>query len=442
MRDARPIVPNRLTSAVDRPTPDVGKAPHPRANAIPAPSRTSAADGVFSSLARYPIFRRLWCGMLCASLGQWMQQVGAAWLALDLTDSKFFVGLVGFMAGLPFLAVSIPAGVLIDRVDRRRLLLVCQIVASLLACLIALDVTLDYVRPWHLLLAAFLNGTLQALMTPTQQSLVPSLVGRADLTNAIGLTSAGQNLTRAGGPFLAGGLIGVAGVGAAFILQAVSLAVAIAFVVRVVVPRQTSTRAAAGVRAAFDGIRLIRQREDLRTLFILACIPPFFVFPYIQFLSVFARDILEIGPAGLGILMAASGLGAVCGSLLTARRRESAGAGRLIVHLTVIYGVFVAGVALSQALWLTLPLLFAAGTLGAMFMSSNNALIQLRIDDAVRGRVMAAYLLTFGLMPLGALPMGIAADLINTQTAVAGGAIASSALAAALGYRSRALPDL
>lgn len=410
---------------------------------VAAPAkRSDRGEGVFSSLARYPVFRRLWFGMLFASLGQWMQQVGVAWLALDLTDSKFFVGLVGFMAGLPFLTVSIPAGVLIDRVDRRRLLLLCQVIASLLAGVIACDVIFDLVQPWHLLVAAFLNGTLQALMTPTQQSLVPALVDRGDLTNAIGLTSAGQNMTRAGGPFVAGSLIGIAGVGTAFVLQAVALAIAFSFVARVFVPRQVERRAAGGVRAAFEGVRLIARRDDLRSLFLLACIPPFFVFPYIQFLSVFARDILRIGPAGLGILMGASGLGAVCGSLLTARRRDTAGAGMLNVHLTVVYGAFVTGIALSPSLWLSLPLLFMAGTIGAMFMSSNNALIQLRIGDEVRGRVMAAYLLTFGLMPLGALPMGLVAESINTQTAVAGGAILSSLLSAIVGYRSRVLRSM
>lgn len=398
--------------------------------------------GMFAALRRYPTYRKLWVGMLCASLGQWMQNVALAWIALELTDSEFFVGLVGFMAGLPFLLVSIPAGVLVDQMDRRRLLLICQALAALLAVTVATVVILDLVEPWQLLVAAFLNGSLQATMTPTQQSIVPALVERKDLTNAIALNSAGMNMTRAGGPFVAGALIGVAGAGSAFILQAISLVVSFYLIVRIHLPAQLPRRAAGGVKSAFDGIRLIAQREDLRALFLLASIPTFFVFPYIQFLSIFARDILEIGATGLGILMGASGLGAVTGSLLTARRRDSAGAGRLNVILTVVYGAFVIGIALSPVVWLTLPMLFFAGVLGAMYMSSNNALIQLRISDEVRGRVMAAYLLTFGLMPLGAMPMGIAADLFSTQAAVAGGAILSSGLAALIGFRSQALRDL
>ena len=398
--------------------------------------------GMFAALRRYPTYRRLWVGMLCASLGQWMQNIALAWIALDLTDSEFFVGLVGFMAGLPFLVVSIPAGVLVDRMDRRRLLLICQGLATVLAVVVATVVILDLVEPWQILIAAFLNGSLQATMTPTQQSIVPALVERKDLTNAIALNSAGFNMTRAGGPFVAGAMIGIAGAGSAFIMQAIALIISLFLFIRIQLPAQLPRRAAGGVKSAFEGIRLIIQRDDLRALFLLACIPTFFVFPYIQFLSIFARDILEIGAAGMGILMGASGLGAVTGSLLTARRRNTAGIGRLNVTLTVIYGLFVVGIALSQWVLLSLLLLYVAGAIGAMYMSSNNALIQLRISDEVRGRVMAAYMLTFGLMPLGAMPMGIVADLVNTQVAVAGGAIASSVLAAVIGFRSRTLREL
>ncbi len=170
--------------------------------------------------------------------------------------------------------------------------------------------------------------------------------------------------------------------------------------------------------------------------------PTFFVFPYIQFLSVFARDILDIGAAGLGLLLAASGSGAVVGSLWIATRRRTTGAGPFIIRLTVLYGVLVLGIALSRTLWVTLPLLVGAGILGASFMSTNNALMQHRITDDVRGRVMGAYLLTFGLMPLGAMPMGLIADRFGASVAVASGAIVSSLLVAALGATARDLRRL
>jgi MFS family permease len=397
---------------------------------------------VFAALTRYPAFRQLWLGALSASLGQWMQQVALGWLALTLTDSAFFVGLVGFMAGLPFLLVSLPGGILIDRVDRRRLLLKCQTGAALLATLVAIDVLAGTVQPWHLLIVAFLNGSFQALLNPTFQALVPNLVAREDLTNAIGLASAGQNVTRVVGPTVAGLVIGVVGIGQAFLLQAVALGIAFALVSGVHLPARPTNGRRPPFSGVFEGIHLIAQRPDLRGLFLLASIPTFFVFPYIQFLSVFARDILKIGPSGLGLLMAASGSGAVAGALLVASRRTGAGGGRFLIWLTIIYGGLIVGLALSKSVYLSLPLLVCAGITGSTYMSSNLSVIQHRITDDVRGRVMSVYMLTWGLMPLGAMPMGIAAARFGTPTAVACGAILSSLFAAVLGLKSKELRDL
>ena len=411
----------------------------------PDPVSPVPADrgGIFSALGRYPAYRRLWFGSMAASLGQWMQQVGLGWLALSLTDSPAFVGTVGFAAGLPFLVIAIPVGVVIDRFDRRHVLLVCQALAALVALVASVVVITGIVEPWHLLLIAFVTGSLQATMVPTQQSLVPSLVEREDLTNAIGTNSAGQNLTRVVGPSITGIVIGVAGVGAAFVLQAMALLLAFALVWTVTIPARVS-RSTSSPKGIFEGVRLIRRRADLRALFLLAAIPTFFIFPYVQFLTVYARDILEIGPGGLGILLACSGTGAVVGSLVVAARRQmtAAGSGRMLAGMTIAYGVVVACFAVSPTVFLSFPLLLLAGMLGAGYMSANNAIIQLRVDDDVRGRVMAAYLLTMGLMPLGALPMGYVAGVAGTPTAVCAGALVASTLIAVLALRSRGLRTL
>lgn len=418
-------------------------APSPGVSATPlAPaSLPLAGGGLFSALSRYPVYRRLWVGSLASSLGQWMQQVALGWLALELTDSPAFVGLVGFTAGVPFLLVAIPAGAVIDRVDRRNLLLTCQALAATLAVLVAVDVLSGNVQSWHLLAAAVLNGSLQAIMLPTQQSLVPMLVRREDLTNAVGINSAGQNMTRVVGPSITGVIIGTVGTGPAFLLQAAAIVTTFLLVRTVKLPVREAG-APASPKGIFEGIRLIARRDDLRTLFLLACIPTLFVFPYVQFLSIFARDILKIGPGGLGLLMASSGLGAVTGSLLVASRRHMLGAGRVLLAVIVSYGAVVMGIALSPVVFLTVPLLFIAGMMGAGYMSASNALVQLRVDDQVRGRVMSAYFLSFGLMPIGAMPMGIVADHLGTRTAVALGAVLSSVIAAIAGSRSRALREL
>jgi MFS family permease len=392
------------------------------------------------AVMQHSVFRRLWLGALASSVGQWMQQVALGWLAIVMTNSPGFVGIVTFSAGLPFLVVAPFGGALIDRVDRRRLMLVCQLLAFLLATVLAVDVISGFVQTWHLPIAAFLNGSLLALLMPTQQSLVPALVPRENLTNAVGLMSAGQNMTRVVGPSVAGIVIGTIGVGPTFLAQAVAIAVSFILVLGIVLPPRVP-RTAEG-RGIFDGIRLVASRPDLRSLFLLASIPTFFVFPYLGFLNVFARDILRIGAGGLGLLMAVSGCGAVVGSLLVASATRSEGAGRLLLSMTILYGLPIVGVALSRTLWITLPLLFSAGMVGAAFMSGNNALVQHSVTDDVRGRVMGAYMLTWGLMPLGSLPMGMVADRLGTPVAVAGGAVISSLLAGILGLTSSAVRDV
>jgi MFS family permease len=360
----------------------------------------------FQALVTYRSFRQLWLAMMATSVSQWTAQVTYGWLALILTDSARFVGLVSFMSGLPFLVVALPAGVYIDRLDRRLILLVAQAGAALLGALMAIDVLAGFVEPWHLLLAAFLNGSFLSILNPTMQSVIPALVGKDGLTNAVGLMSAGQNMTRIVGPSLAGVIIGVSSTGFSFLLTAATLLLAFALITKVSVPERAGSVTARGWRAAFSGLGIIWSRGDLRVLFVLACLPPILIFPYVQFLNIFARDILHIGAEGLGVLSAASGVGAVVGSLMMASRTFQQGDGIRQIRIILIYALGVTGVAFSTTLWITLPLLVMGGLLGGTYMSTNNALMQLRIEDEVRGRVMATYMMTFGLLPLGALPMG------------------------------------
>lgn len=419
-----------------------GSAPPPAIDSIApepiAPSRSKSR--FFGALAKHDVFRRLWLASVASSIGQWMQSVALGWLAIEMTNSPAFVGIVTFAAGIPFVIVAPLGGSLIDRFDRRWMMLICQVLAFIIAVVLAIDVIGGFVQPWHLPVAAFLNGSLLALLSPTQQSLVPTLVPRSDLTNAIGLMSAGMNMSRVAGPSVAGVVIGAVGVGETFLIQAAAIAVSFVLVLGIVLPPRPAR--AAGSQGVFDGIALIASRPDLRGLFILASIPTLLVFPYIGFLNVFARDILMIGAEGLGLLMAVSGSGAVVGSLLVASKGRSDGVGKLLLQMTVAYGLVIVVVAISRSLWLTLPFIFLGGLLGSATMSSNNAVLQHRVTDDVRGRVMGAYMLTWGLMPLGALPMGIVAAQIGTPAAVAAGAILSSVSAAILGYSSPVLRGL
>ncbi|MFM8593186.1 MAG: MFS transporter [Chloroflexota bacterium] len=402
--------------------------------------RAALATGFFSSIVLFPTFRRLWFATLASSIGQWMQAIALGWIALTMTNSPGFVGIVSLTAGLPFLVVSPLGGNLIDRVDRRKLMLICQALAAILALAVAIDVIGGWVQPWHLIVAGFLNGSLQAMLSPTQQALVPILVDRSSLTNAIGLMSAGQNMTRIVGTTLAGLVIGLVGDGEAFLLQAVSIFAAFLLVLSISLPPRTIPGTSS--RNPFEGLQIIFQREDIRGIFLLASLPTLLIFPYISFLNEIARDILQIGAQGLGVLMAASGLGAVVGSLVVANQSRVEGVGRWLVIGTIVYGFVIILLMLSRILWVSLPLLFVGGFLGSAFMVGNNAAIQHRIDDAVRGRVMGAYMLTWGLMPLGALPMGILGARIGVPQSVIVFASISTLLTMILGATNKSLRNL
>lgn len=390
-------------------------------------------SGLISLLRIYRDYRLLWYGTLGTQGGQWVLQIALGWLMLDLTNSEFWVGMVGFAGGIPILLFSIPAGILIDRLDRRQILIACQAALAALGVLLGVLVGLGLAAPWHLLVAAFLNGIMMTVNNTTRQVIVADTVERVDLPAAIALNSAGQNATR---------VIGLVGLGGAFAFQAglLGLALGLSFMVSAQAAGGRSSVASRG--GLLDGVTYIWQRPVLRDLMILATIPTLTVFPYMQLLPVYARDILAIGPQGLGLLMAASGVGAVTGALLVANATHLPWRGLFMLLATIAYGAVIVVFAFSTWVWLSMAMLMMAGLTGSAYMSLNNALLQLNVEDDVRGRVMGVYMLTWGLMPIGALPMGVAADLFGAPVAVASGALISSLLAALLMIRSATLRRL
>jgi len=397
----------------------------------PTGSAPSPGEGTFTVLRLNPAFRRLWMSTVSTTLGQWMQSTAIGWLALDLSNRSSFVGLVAFAAGIPFLFVSIPGGLLLDRFDRRKVLIACQATASICAVLLSIDVVTGYVVAWHLLLFAFINGSLQAIMNPAQQAIVPSLVSRERLTNGIALMSAGQNMTRVVGPSVAGAIIGFAGTGAAFFCQAIALVVALVMLLTTRFPEMAARNAVTSLGSVFDGARIVWGRRDLRAIMTLISITILLVFPYLSFLSVFARDVLDIGPEGLGVLMASSGGGAVIGSIYVASRKQQP-TGRGFVVAAIAYGFIIAAFAFSPNLLVAVVLLIAAGFLGSAYVSSVNAALQSRISDDVRGRVMSIYMLTWGFTPIGSIAIGAIASVLGISTTIAGAAMLGNALLVAL----------
>jgi MFS family permease len=400
----------------------------------------SGQTGLLSALRLYRDYRQLWLSTVLSQIGQWMLQITLGWMMLTLTDSAAWVGLISFASGVPFLLISIPAGVLIDRVDRRLILLVCQGSAMLVGFGLAVLVTLGHVQPWHLLLAAFLNGSAFAINNATRQTLVPSFVRREHLQNAIAVMSAGQNCTRILGPSLGGPLIALLGAGGTLYIQAAFLLAALLNTMMLPSVRP-SARALLLRSNLVDGFRYIARSPELTGLMILATVPSLLIFPYIQFLTVYARDILKIGADGLGLLLAAGGMGAVLGSLLVAGS-DRLRSGVVIIGATVLYGLVLMTFAYSGWLPLSLVLLFSASVLGAGYMALNNTLLHMHVTDDMRGRVMGVYMLTWGLNSVGALPMGLLGDRIGVANAIALEAGLTVLIIGLLGIRSRAMRAL
>jgi MFS family permease len=391
---------------------------------------------IFLALQRYPSYRYLWIGTVLTFLGQWMKNIALGWHMLVLTDSPFWVGMIAFASGIPFLIVALPAGAIVDRADERRVLLVSQWSSMALAAVLAFMILFDVARPWHLLVAAALSGTIMALNQTVRQTLVPALVAREHMANAVALNSAGGNAMRIVGPAIAGIVIGTLGVAACFFIQAFALLAALGISTRIVPLASKLGGVAPG--GILDGWHEVRKRPALGSLIVLTAIPSILVFPYIQLMPVFARDVFDIGPRGLGLLMAASGFGALSGALTAAMMDRVQRKGLTVMLLTTVYCASVAGFAASPLPFLAMIGLFVAGFTGSIFGSLTSTLVLLLTDARVRGRVMAIYMLTNGFTPFGALALGAAAEQFGAARSVTVSCLVAAVVTAvvALGMRS------
>jgi len=410
--------------------------------AIATPGTAAPPDeSLFTALIRYPQFRFLWSASLSTQLGQWFQNVALGWLTLELTNSAGFVGKIGFASGVPILLLSLPAGVLLDRIDRRRALMVCQVVGAILALVVAFVNWRGLIEPWHLVLAAVVSGALLAVSQPATQTLVPALVPRVDLPNALALTSAGNSSTRIVGPSIAGLLIGAVGLAGCFVAQSGAFLGAAALTAFIRMPQGARAGAAIG-GGLIEGLRLIRRDRTLTGLLLFGAAPALLAYPYIQMLPVFVRDVLHLDARGLGLIMAASGVGGLSGSLFVAKLNRYPHKGRLTVIMGVIYGFVLIAFTISPWPVLSAVVLAASTFVGSAFYSGNQILVQTHVSEAIRGRVMGALALSFGLTPVGSLLIGELAQNFGAPLGVALGALGSSLCVALIGWRYREILSL
>lgn len=380
----------------------------------------------FSAL-KHRNYRLFFAGQLTSLVGTWMQNIAQAWLVYDLTQSPLYLGIVSFASAVPVLVLSLWAGVIIDRVPKRRLLLVTQTCAMTLALILAADVFLGLVQPWHIVILAFLLGAVNSFDAPTRQSFVVEMVGREDLQNAIGLNAAIFQTARIIGPTIAGITLAVVGPAWCFLLNGVSfIAAIIGLSLMQVTPVIGTRRDISPILQMREGLSYIRRNQTVLTLLGMVGVANIFAFGYSALMPAFARDVLHGGPQVLGLLGACVGVGALTGALITASLSNFQHKGILLTFGNLFFPAMVLLFASSNSLPLSMLFLVGAG-LGFMIQNAmTNTLIQFAVPDNLRGRVMSVYMLVFqGFFPMGSLMAGTIAEHFGVPIGAAfGGSVA------------------
>ncbi len=406
-----------------------------------APRSRFARSETFSSLALAQ-FRFLLAGTAFSQVAGWMEEVARGWLVLQLTDSPFQLGLLGFIRGFSQLVVSPAAGVMADRLDRRQLAAITQAVPATVAGVIGFLVTADLVAVWHLYVMAVVAGVAGAVNMPARQVLVYDVVGSEYLTNAIGLNAVVSNLARIVAPSVGGFVIGAIGMSASFYAQTLFYALAtIATFALHPITRAEPVRTPMweGIR---EGVAYVRRDPAMLRLVILNVIPNVLIYPYVAMMPVFAKDVLHTGSGGYGVLLTGVGFGSIPGGLIVANMASSKWKGRAMGGASLLYMAMVALFAVSTWFPLSFAILVIAGVGWSMMVTLNQTLLQLNLADAFRGRVLSLYTMAGGLSPFGNLAVGASADRFGPQESVVVFALAGFALAAIIGLGSRSVRNL
>jgi MFS family permease len=385
-------------------------------------------------------FRVLWFGACFSSIGTWMQSLAENWLVLSLTASAFYLGLDAFLQQLPIMLFTLIGGVVADRYDRRLTLIASQWVQLSTAAVLAGLVYFGVVEVWHILLLSFITGTAQAFGGPAYQSLIPSLVSKQDLTNAIALNSIQFNVARMLGPLLAGGTLvvlkrwGVADMTAlaiCFALNALSFLAVILSLMSLHIKHLSTARTHNMFAELKQGLAYVHEQRRIMALMVLGAATAFFGIPMLTLLPVFARDVFGAGVEGYSVLLSFSGAGAVAGAMVVAWLGHFPHMGLTTLLVQACFGVLIALVALSPWLYLTYLLVFASGVTLMIVVSCLMSLVQLIAPNEMRGRVMSIYLVAFrGGMPLGSLVSGYFASVSSAPTVIAFNGVALLAVSA------------
>lgn len=353
-----------------------------------------------------------------------MHSVAQAWLVYRITDSAVWLGWISFASQMPVFLLCVIGGTVADRFDRRRLIIGTQIMSMLLAFIMAALTLSGAVQVWHILLVAVSLGIVNAFDVPARQSFLLEMVTRQDLPNAIALNSSMFNGARMIGPAIAGIVVAGVGEGWCFFANGVSYVAVLAGLLMMNVQRRAPAAHTGAFAHIVEGLRFVTHNRPVWSILALVGTVSLVGTPYTVLLPVFAADVFGGGASELGMLMSATGLGALTAALLLARRVGLKGFGRVIATSAVCFGVAIAAFSASTNLTLSLGLLYAAAFSVMLQMAACNTLLQAMAPDALRGRVMAVYSTVFlGMAPFGGLLAGALARIAGAPTAVAIGGV-------------------
>ncbi|HEX2834886.1 MAG TPA: MFS transporter [Thermoanaerobaculia bacterium] len=377
-----------------------------------APRPRGRLARTFSAL-QYRDFRYVWLGAFTSTTGTWMQTVAQGWVVLSMTNSAFLLGVDGFLATGPMLVFSLFGGVVADRVERRKIMLLSQYLQMSFALILAALIWAGNVKVWHIFLLSFLTGSAQSFSGPAYISLLPLLVKREDMPNAIAMNSMQFNLARVIGPILAGLALAAWGAAICFAVNGVSFLAVIAALLLIRSPdvKHHDTPKGGLLDEMKDGFRFVAGRRTLLLLTFLAFAGTFLGMPIITFLPVVAKSIFGLGAKGYAWMMTTYGLGSVTGALLVAATAHAARKGRIALMLQLAFACLLVSFAVSRSLPLSLLIAFFSGACIVGVIALYSSLVQLTTSDEMRGRVMSIFMLAFrGGMPLGNLIAGYVAQ--------------------------------
>ena len=363
-----------------------------------------------------PSYRTYWFGTLASVLGFQMLNFSQFWVIHELTNSPLYLGYVGVANAVPAIILNVFGGVVADRINRQKLIIVTQFVNSFLIIILAALVFTDVVEAWHVILIAFITGGINAFDQPARQALYPSLVERKVLMNAVALNTAIWTGTRIVAPAIAGLVITLTNTAASFTLSAIGFLTMSIVVMKMSIPK-SSPMGKSGASDFLDGFKFLMKHSVFMFLIGLTFLNSFFGMAYIPMMPVFAVDILKVGADGQGILMAFGGVGAVISTLAIGRITNLSRRGLLVIGGSLIFGSLISIFSLTSALfnnyYLAVSLMFLVGLSSSAYLITIMSSLQLMVPDYMRGRIMGFFGMTWSIMPLGGMYAGFLAKYLG-----------------------------